>query len=237
MKLAPGTSLLSAAFVLTLGGPAHATSDSSWDDDPVCGNGTVEDPEECDDGTENMWVPGYCRPGCILPRCGDGIVDPWDECDDGNRDNHDGCDAECFVETPPPGCGDGTINPPEDCDDGPENGWQPGHCRPTCVVPWCGDGIVDPWDECDDGNKLNGDGCTDECFKETSATGSTSSAEGSTSAGDESSSTSGGLIGDTGCGCTQPTNGSPTLVLAALILLIPRHRRRSPARLRRLTAP
>lgn len=51
-------------------------------------------------------------------------------------------------------------------------------------LPRCGDGVRDPWDECDDGNRINGDGCTDECFKETSTTGSdggsTSSAEGYT---------------------------------------------------------
>lgn len=64
----------------------------------VCGNGSKEDLEECDEGTANSDEPNaLCRTDCTLAGCGDMIVDPdTEQCDDGNFDPTDGCD-ECML--------------------------------------------------------------------------------------------------------------------------------------------
>ena len=69
---------------------------------PTCGNGQVEDGEECDAGLLNANAVGApCRADCGAPRCGDGILDaPQELCDDGNRLQGDGCDRYCRVEIP-----------------------------------------------------------------------------------------------------------------------------------------
>ena len=62
----------------------------------VCGNGIVDDGEECDQGEDNhrdeSAVDGSynselvtCRSNCQLARCGDGIRDIEEACDDGNH--------------------------------------------------------------------------------------------------------------------------------------------------------
>ncbi|MFW5746801.1 MAG: LamG-like jellyroll fold domain-containing protein, partial [Nanoarchaeota archaeon] len=67
----------------------------------VCGNGILEDGEECDDG--NLFDGDFCNSTCQLQQCagscGDGILDPDEECDDGNTDNGDGCNATCNLES------------------------------------------------------------------------------------------------------------------------------------------
>jgi hypothetical protein len=51
-------------------------------DRPQCGNGSVEELEDCDDGRENG--PGkYCNSDCIENICGDGDRSPREGCDDG----------------------------------------------------------------------------------------------------------------------------------------------------------
>ncbi|SFF14971.1 Myxococcus cysteine-rich repeat-containing protein, partial [Nannocystis exedens] len=52
-----------------------------------CGNGTVEDPEQCDDGNQD---PGDgCEPDCTFTpaMCGNGIKERGEQCDDGNMVN------------------------------------------------------------------------------------------------------------------------------------------------------
>jgi cysteine-rich repeat protein len=48
----------------------------------VCGNGTPEGLEQCDDGN-NVSGDG-CRNDCTRESCGDGTLDPGEECDDGD---------------------------------------------------------------------------------------------------------------------------------------------------------
>ena len=78
----------------------------------VCGDGTRQGTEECDDGNtddgdgcssectvENGWD---CSSGtCVLKpapeTCGDGVVEGDEVCDDGNTENGDGCAANCLV--------------------------------------------------------------------------------------------------------------------------------------------
>lgn len=67
-----------------------------------CGNGVVEDGEECDDGVERNGLNGSCTFACTLQRCGDGMLDLFsgrEECDDGNNEDGDGCSRDCKYET------------------------------------------------------------------------------------------------------------------------------------------
>ncbi|MBL90756.1 MAG: hypothetical protein CMH56_02970, partial [Myxococcales bacterium] len=80
------------------------TDDNNTD---CCGNGIIDDDEECDNG-ENEYGSG-CDWDCTVEMvvceddgpttncCGDGIVQGFEECDDGNEHNGDGCNWECDV--------------------------------------------------------------------------------------------------------------------------------------------
>lgn len=59
-----------------------------------CGNGVVDDGEECDDGNATRF--DNCSPLCQI-ECGNGIIEGTESCDDGNRLDDDGCSAECQV--------------------------------------------------------------------------------------------------------------------------------------------
>ena len=64
----------------------------------ICGDGVVNDGEQCDAGDGNAAAPNAaCRVDCLLPQCGDGIVDDLrgEACDDGNRVDGDGCRPDC----------------------------------------------------------------------------------------------------------------------------------------------
>ncbi len=64
----------------------------------ACGNGSVEDPERCDDG--NI-LTEFCGTGCLedcsldTSLCGNGSTDPGEQCDDGNADSYDTCTTSC----------------------------------------------------------------------------------------------------------------------------------------------
>ena len=120
-----------------------------------CGNGTLDNAEECDDGNtisgdgcslacrrETDWVcPNAGSPCVSTVVCGDGRVSGKEACDDHNTAGGDGCSADCSVVEP---------------------GWvckAPGiRCQPKC-----GDGVLTGWEDCDDGNSVSGDGCTEAC--------------------------------------------------------------------------
>jgi len=66
----------------------------------LCGNGQLDDGEECDDGPENSdTLPDHCRTDCSDPWCGDGVVDPGDgeECEPPGTLL---CDADCQDRVP-----------------------------------------------------------------------------------------------------------------------------------------
>lgn len=129
--------------------------------DPVCGNGILQEGEECDNGRLNSdTTPGACRKNCRLPLCGDGTTDPdnGETCDDGNTSDGDGCNELCEAEF----CGDAVVNgnPLEQCDDGNANAADV--CTNACRLAACGDAIActDPSctsgpgggpEQCDDG--------------------------------------------------------------------------------------
>ena len=148
----------------------------------VCGNGTLEPPEECDDA--NHRSGDGCNEACLLEIgiCGDGKIESLlgEQCEASTFDQSlpYSCTNCRFVSR---SCGDGAVDPGEECDNGNRNSTSPDAlCRPDCSLARCGDGIRDAGEECDDGNRKNGDGCDIRCANE--AAGSQWSAGSSTSA-------------------------------------------------------
>jgi cysteine-rich repeat protein len=158
-----------AAFAVVFGlfaAGCGGTDNQPQPNSPVCGDGTVDSGEACDDGNT---VPGDgCSATCqveVAGTCGDGKVNPGEACDDGNTKDGDGCSSKCQKEASPT-CGDNHVDMGEQCDDGnTQNG---DGCSSTCqkeAGPKCGDNHVDPGEACDDGNMTPGDGCEPNCTK------------------------------------------------------------------------
>ncbi|MGB1278134.1 MAG: DUF4215 domain-containing protein, partial [Nannocystaceae bacterium] len=124
-----------------------------------CGNGVVDDGEECDDG--NALNDDACLDDCTPASCGDGyLFDGAEECDDGNMDPHDDCLNDCTQNK----CGDGIIHDGvELCDDA--NALNTDHCLNNCTVATCGDSFVNTETEkCDDGvNNGQYGSCSSDC--------------------------------------------------------------------------
>ncbi len=145
----------------------------------VCGNGVIEEGEECDDGNteDNDGCDSACRvevgwlcegePSICKYTCGDGIKQEWEECDGvdlggqtceslgmGFSGGDLSCTEDCRLNTFNcilPHCGDGVLDLGEECDHG-ENNSNEGECLVNCRRAVCGDGFV--WEgveECDDG--------------------------------------------------------------------------------------
>ena len=126
-----------------------------------CGNGALDQGEQCDDGlASNTGAYAGCQSDCTLaPRCGDAVVDgsAGEACDDGLNDGSYGtCGVGC---QPGPFCGDGVLQAAagEACDTGNANvssGYGAGLCTTRCQpAPRCGDHAVnaDKGEVCDDG--------------------------------------------------------------------------------------
>lgn len=68
---------------------------------PYCGDGKVDQEEDCDDANGNN--EDSCRNNCTYPICGDGITDnqKGEQCDEwssGNVDDNQGCSSSCSIE-------------------------------------------------------------------------------------------------------------------------------------------
>ena len=64
----------------------------------VCGNGIIENGEECDDG--NILNNDGCTAACKVesPVCGNRKIELGEECDDGNVLDDDGCSSSCRIQ-------------------------------------------------------------------------------------------------------------------------------------------
>ena len=117
-----------------------------------CGNGVVDQGEQCDDGnrangdgcsstcqvesmSSNNRPNSARRVGASMSQCGNGILEAGEQCDDGNTIGGDNCDSNCQIEA---------IR------------------RPFSI---CGNGVVEASEECDSGNPAGGNGCTANCTK------------------------------------------------------------------------
>ena len=155
---------------------------------PYCGDGTINQNEECDDGSYNGLGcnPGknqscfYCDENCTLVEvgpgsCGDGNIDAYEQCDagadNGNACSPD-CDRSCFycnsncsvIWVIGDACsGDVPFDPyvpylPPFPYYGGMGGYGYGRARPAV----CGNGVIEIGEECDDGNS-NGALCSARC--------------------------------------------------------------------------
>jgi cysteine-rich repeat protein len=122
---------------------------------PVCGNGTLDIGEGCDDGNtmsddgcnemcrvESIEVIGDCRLGDCLPPV---------SCTPGSPDCA-ACNTTSPGETGDASCASGYCNPDGFCQD-------------------CGDGNLDTYEGCDDQNNADNDGCNATCLIESCAEG------------------------------------------------------------------
>ncbi|HOC93652.1 MAG TPA: hypothetical protein PKH33_14990 [bacterium] len=121
---------------------------------PVCGNGTTETGETCDDGNTVTEVCTYGQISCAV------------------------CNASCqLVAGATAYCGDSTVNGSEQCDAGGSNTNTPcvpgydsscSYCNLSCQTAtvqggYCGDGIINGTEQCD-GVALGGATCTSRGF-------------------------------------------------------------------------
>lgn len=110
---------------------AAETSTGSETTTPVigCGDGLVQEDEECDLGPQNA-DDGMCSTECKLAKCGDGKVQKGELCDDGLNDGaYGGCAVDCSARAPY--CGDGQLQGDyEACDENdPHSGCSPVSCE------------------------------------------------------------------------------------------------------------
>jgi uncharacterized repeat protein (TIGR01451 family) len=99
--------------ILSVQAEGENASSTPPQEEPVCGNGTLEDGEECDDG--NSSDGDGCSAACIIeeepqPVCGNGTLEDGEECDDSNTEDGDGCSALCVIEQEPESGGDNDEN-------------------------------------------------------------------------------------------------------------------------------
>jgi cysteine-rich repeat protein len=139
--------------------------DVNGEDGPsLCGNNTVDEGEDCDNGANNSDTePNACRTNCKFPRCGDAVRDDrfGEECDDGSLNSDErpnACRTDCKLAH----CGDGVADMGEECDDG--NKIDTDGCTNTCDATECGNGVLEPGEECDDGNDDDTDACPSTCL-------------------------------------------------------------------------
>lgn len=133
----------------TTSAPDDTAADSTGPE--LCGNGEVDEGEECDLAANNSDSAG-CTSDCRLASCGDGLVYIGrEQCDDGNAEDTDACLSTCIEAS----CGDGFVQAGrEQCDGDVDNG----SCE-ACVLA-CADGF----DDCDaDGSSCEIELCGGTC--------------------------------------------------------------------------
>lgn len=118
--------VVAGSILLLLALPATAVRAQA-----VCGNGTLEPGEVCDDGTLLNGGPNRCASDCLgtTPSlCGNLVTELGELCDEGGDALR--CDADCT----PAVCGDGYLNESalEICDHGLLNGHPTSACGSTC---------------------------------------------------------------------------------------------------------
>ena len=81
------TDVSSATLESSGASSSEGSIDASSGSFPFCGDGNIDDGEECDEG-DAIGHDAHCLDGCVLNVCGDGELDPGIEaCDDGEDAN------------------------------------------------------------------------------------------------------------------------------------------------------
>lgn len=142
-----------------------APLDDGFECRPRCGNGKVDDGEDCDDGEDNGASPCGCSGACSLPQtCDDG--DPCtvdDTCSGDTCAGIDPCAGLAGVECVPIDsgyecralCGNGRIDEGEDCDAGGDNATSACGCGKACTWPT----TCDDEDPCTVGDTCSAGAC------------------------------------------------------------------------------
>jgi hypothetical protein len=148
--------VLSCASNCTLNTSGCLTSEPEPDPVPtpaVCGNGVIEDGEQCDGTSLNgqtCVTQGFakgtlsCTSSCTFSTascsmCGNGVIDTGEQCDGSNL-NDQTCASKGFS--------GGTLSCSSSCL----------LVTSSCTANVCGNGIIDPGEQCDGGN-LNNQSC------------------------------------------------------------------------------
>ncbi len=158
--------------------------------------GTTPDGEQIIGGDPSEGISSPSSTGPAPAGCGDGVLTDDEACDDGNRNDGDGCAANCLApergfSCAVPGmaclpiavCGDGVVAGSEQCDDNNivdgdgcsarcriEVGFKCDNVPSVCTPTTCGDGLKEGAESCDDGNNQPFDGCSDLCITEPACT-------------------------------------------------------------------
>jgi len=123
--------------VVTVGGTSAITAaDRFAYTPPVCGDGTVSFPEQCDDGSANGTASSCCTATCTF-------VSTGTSCTGGVCDGAGTC-----VPSGSSSCGNGVVEPGEQCDDGPANGQSGDCCTASCLFQAAGTACTEDGDLC-----------------------------------------------------------------------------------------
>lgn len=123
----------------------------------VCGNGILEDGEQCDD--RNLVNTDACTNACKHAVCGDTIVRTGvEQCDDGNAVNNDGCTNDCRTVCVPGTMQCGTWGGWSTCSSGARTRTR------TCSESACGTSRVETESQpcCDGTNRPDGCSCSND---------------------------------------------------------------------------
>jgi cysteine-rich repeat protein len=147
MRAVIGVAIAFAFFAAACGDNIKPTppQDSGPNNQFACGNGTVDDGEDCDLGPDNGGAGQPCNGECHFT-CVDSTT-----CDD-----HEPCNG---VET----CVDHACAAGTAVTDGTSCGTGMLCLNNTCTQGVCGDGFITAPEECDDANQTDGDGCEVGC--------------------------------------------------------------------------
>ena len=139
--------LITVALVIAAcGSKNNGSADGGTDAKPLlCGNGTVDPNEDCDDGDNNGGVGHPCNTTCH-----------WACLDDNYCADSEPCNG---AET----CTDHRCGPGAALADGTSCGTGKICLNAACTSGVCGDGFVTAPEECDDANQTAGDGCERDC--------------------------------------------------------------------------
>lgn len=149
----PGRAGESSSEGATSNETTQTESESSSTTGPgMCGDGVVDQGEECDEGADNG-DNNACTSQCRDNVCGDGLLHDGVEACDEVTDTMD-CDADCTLVE----CGDGYVNTVagEACEDDPQNATCDASCQAVCnpgfascdAAPGCETPVFDDPNNC-----------------------------------------------------------------------------------------